>query len=67
MSNVVPMLGRRAPAPSPLIAFGLARRDMLRAYAEWLRSNPPAPLVREEVEGTLSALVSLAQTGGENA
>jgi hypothetical protein len=49
------LCGRRAPQ-SAHETFAIARRDMLEAFAAWLRENPGAEDVADEQDGTLSAM-----------
>lgn len=61
MGVVIPMLGSRPVAISPHQAFVLARRDMILAFSAWIKDQPDAEDVAEELDGTLSAMDQLRQ------
>lgn len=62
MTDIVPLLGPSAvPEPTPHQRFSMLRRDMVAAFADWLRTRPDQADVVAEIEGTTLVLESFHQ------
>lgn len=64
MSNVIPLLGTRAPETDHLTIFSLARRDMFNAYRDWLATTPDPVDIQDEIDATTSVLRQLRDLAG---
>ena len=60
MSNIVPLLGPQPVPPlSPFVRYVQARMAMVRAYVEWLETQPNSDAVQQEIDGTVLAMQQL--------
>jgi hypothetical protein len=51
--------------PDPHIALCRARRDMLKAFVDWLNTHPSQAKIVEEVDATMAAVVGIVAILGE--
>jgi hypothetical protein len=64
MTKVVSLRGPRAPLADERMRFCLARREMNRAFSEWLCVEPNPADVQSEIDDTTSVLRQLRDLNG---